>query len=708
MERPVGATRRVGLAPPGRRRGAPFTLRAPIRTRRALSERPRRGERASEARAARCGAARAESNDCERRDDQNDGRVGRVPRSHRGPSRTGGEGVREGRHRGARPRRREPGPPGRALHRHHGTLGVGQVDPHALPGRARHAHVGPGVHRRGRARPAVREAADPAAPRPRRLRVPGVQPAADVERRREHHPAARPVRAETGQALDPGGGRDRRPGRPAEAPARRAVGRPAAAGGRGPGPSHPSVGDLRRRAHRQPRLPQRRRDPRLHAPGRRRAGPDHRHGDSRPGGRVLRGCRGVPGRRPGRRPDDRPHRRARSGTPQAVRELIAMWKTTLKSIGAHKRRLLATGSAVVLGVAFLSGTLVLGDTMETGFGDMFAEANAGTDAVVRSSTEVGSGDSAGPMTYAAFTTEFAQETLLPEPGQISGVLVAADDGVGQRELADRLTPALPDGTEAITGAALTGEQQSDLESDFLGFFKSFLLVFAGIALVVATFSIYNTFSILVAQRTRESALLRALGASRRQVLVSTAVEALVVGVLAAGLGVAAGVGLAAGLSALSEAAGFSVAGTALVVEPLALVASAVVGVVVTLIASAVPAVKASRVAPLAALRDVAVDRSGASWVRGLLGMVVTGVGIAGTIGGTAGDGSLPLTGLGALLVVVGFVLLGPVVARPVAGSLGGPLSLRWASPWSPCSPWWRRRSSSRSTTSCRSSSPATW
>ena len=472
-----------------------------------------------------------------------------------------------------------------------------------------------------------------------------------------------------------------------------------------------------------------------------------------------------------------------------------MWKTTLKSIGAHKRRLLATGSAVVLGVAFLSGTLVLGDTMETGFGDMFAEANAGTDAVVRSSTEVGSGDSterglldaavvediagvdgvaaavpeisgigqivgsdgdplggngpptqagnwiedadinpweiadghapeapgdvvidkasaddgdlavgdtttirtpdpievtvvgiatfgeagadsAGPMTYAAFTTEFAQETLLPEPGQISGVLVAADDGVGQRELADRLTPALPDGTEAITGAALTGEQQSDLESDFLGFFKSFLLVFAGIALVVATFSIYNTFSILVAQRTRESALLRALGASRRQVLVSTAVEALVVGVLAAGLGVAAGVGLAAGLSALSEAAGFSVAGTALVVEPLALVASAVVGVVVTLIASAVPAVKASRVAPLAALRDVAVDRSGASWVRGLLGVVVTGVGIAGTIGGTAGDGSLPLTGLGALLVVVGFVLLGPVVARPVAGSLGGPLSLR--------------------------------
>jgi putative ABC transport system permease protein len=472
-----------------------------------------------------------------------------------------------------------------------------------------------------------------------------------------------------------------------------------------------------------------------------------------------------------------------------------MWRTTIKSIGAHKRRLLATSSAVVLGVAFLSGTLVLGDTMETGFGDMFGEANAGTDAIVRSSTEVGDddiserglldasvvenvtavdgvatavpeisgigqivgsdgdplggngpptqagnwiadpeinawriadgrapegpgevvidkasadggelevgdattirtpepvdvtvvgiatfgdagADSAGPQTYAAFTAEFAQRVLLPEPGRISDVLVVADEGVTQQELVDRLEPALPDGSEALTGAALTAEQQSELEGDFLGFFKAFLLVFAGIALVVATFSIYNTFSILVAQRSRESALLRALGASRRQVLGSTVAEALVVGVLASAIGVAAGLGLAAGLSALSESAGFAVAGTALVVETSALVLAGVVGVVVTLAASVAPAVKASRVAPLAALRDVAVDRSGASWIRGLLGVVVAGTGIAATVGGTAGAGSLAMTGLGALLVVVGFVLLGPVVARPVAGVVGGPLTLR--------------------------------
>ena len=467
-----------------------------------------------------------------------------------------------------------------------------------------------------------------------------------------------------------------------------------------------------------------------------------------------------------------------------------MWRTTLKTISAHKRRLLATSSAVVLGVAFLAGTLVLTDTMRSGVSDTFAEANAGTDALVRSATEVGTGeiidrglldaglvddiaavdgvaaavpeiegigqivgsdgdplggngpptsagnwiadphvnpwdvaegrapeapgevvidraaaddgdlavgdtttiripepievsvvglasfgdaDSAGPQTYAAFTTDFAQETLLPDPETISGVRVRAEDGVSQQELVDGLTPALPDGVEALTGAELTQEQKDDLESDFLGFLEAFLLAFAIVALVVATFSIYNTFSILVAQRTRESALLRALGASRRQVLASTVAEALVVGIVASAAGVAAGIGLAAGLDALMDAAGFSF-GSALAVEPAALATALVVGVVVTLVASASPAIKASRVAPLAALRDVAVDRSGASLVRGLAGVAVAAAGVAATVGGTTGDGSLPLSGLGALLVVAGFVLLGPVVARPAAGLLGGTLA----------------------------------
>src|SRR5918995_5303743 len=282
----------------------------------------------------------------------------------------------------------------------------------------------------------------------------------------------------------------------------------------------------------------------------------------------------------------------------------------------------------------------------------------------------GDADSAGPATYAAFTTDYARDVLLPSADQIPGVLLAADEGVSQSELVDRLAPALPDGAEALTGAQLTAEQEDEIEGDFLGFFEAFLLVFAGIALVVATFSIYNTFSILVAQKTRESALLRALGASRRQVLVSTVGEALLVGVVASAMGLAAGVALASGLMALMDSAGFGLPSSSLVIDAGSVITAMVVGVVVTLLASVAPAVRASRVAPLAALRDVAIDRSGASPWRGLGGPLVVGAGGALAVLGTSGDGSLPSTRLGAPLVVPRMVLLGPVVARPAAGVLG--------------------------------------
>ncbi|HLM63693.1 MAG TPA: FtsX-like permease family protein [Acidimicrobiales bacterium] len=469
-----------------------------------------------------------------------------------------------------------------------------------------------------------------------------------------------------------------------------------------------------------------------------------------------------------------------------------MLRTTLKSIGAHKRRLLSTCTAVLFGVAFLSGTLVLGATMRDGFANAFEEANAGTDTVVRSATEVGEGDftergrleaslvdhvaavdgvatavpvvegtgqivgsdgdpiggngpptmaggwitdsdlnpwdidegrapeapgevvidkasaedgdlavgdattirtpepvdatvvglatfgdadSMGGPTYAAFTTAYAQQVLLPDPGQISKVLVAGDGSLTEDQLAARLAEDLPDGVETLTGAELTREQRDAIESDFLGFLENFLLVFAGIALVVATFSIYNTFSILVAQRTRESALLRALGASRRQVVTSVVVEALLVGVIASALGIAAGVGLAVGLLALAEAS-FGLMSTPLVVGATPIVAGLAVGVIVTLVASIAPAVKASRVAPLAALRDVAIDTSGSSRIRAGFGALATLGGGTLTIVGTAGDGSIALAGIGALVTLVGVVLLGPVVARPAAAVLGSPLTAR--------------------------------
>ncbi len=466
-----------------------------------------------------------------------------------------------------------------------------------------------------------------------------------------------------------------------------------------------------------------------------------------------------------------------------------MWRTTLKSLGAHKRRLVATCAAVLFGVAFLSGTLVLGDTLSAGFSDLFAETNAGTDAMVRNATEVGeadvserglvdasvadeiaavpgvaavapviegygrivgadgdplggngpptiagnwitdaglnpyslasgrapsgpgevvidkasatkghlavgdtttirvpepvevtvvgiatfgAADSAGPLTYAAFTTDEATRLLMPRPGEVSNIRVAAAPGVSQAELVSRIDRVLPAGVESLTGAQLTSEMEAGIQDDFLRFFERTLLVFAGVSLVVATFSIYNTFSILVAQRTRESALLRALGASRGQVLRSITVEAVVVGVVASALGIAAGVGLASGLFAWMHAAGMDMPVSHLVVGTGSVIVAGVVGVVVTLIASLVPAVRASRTAPLDALRAAAVDRSGTSWLRAGIGAVLTAGGVAAVVAATMGDGALALAGLGALGTLVGVVVLGPVAARPAAGLIGAP------------------------------------
>jgi putative ABC transport system permease protein len=468
-----------------------------------------------------------------------------------------------------------------------------------------------------------------------------------------------------------------------------------------------------------------------------------------------------------------------------------MWRTALASLRSHKRRLVGTCMAVLLGVAFLSGTLVLGDAVQAGFDELFDDANAGTDVLVRSDSEieadelsevglldaslvdelaevdggaaavpvverrgqivgadgdpiggngpptiagnwiedpernpyhlvegrepradhevvidkgaaetgdlevgdtttvrmpepievtvvglagVGSSDSLGPVTFAGFTLEAAQELLLPEPGLVTGVVLGAEEGLSQTELLDRVRPQLPEGTEALTGEALTDEQLEAIESDFLGFFKTFMLVFAGVALVVAAFSIYNTFSIVVAQKTRESALLRALGASRRQILTSVIVEAVVVGVVASVAGLFAGLGLAAGFGAFMDAIGLTLPSSSWSLSSGSVTVCMVVGLMVTLLASLGPAIKASRVLPLAALRDVAVDRSAASRWRAVLGSVVAAAGTVATVAGATSAGSLSLTGLGTLGVVAGIVLLGPVVARPASAVLGAPVA----------------------------------
>lgn len=463
-----------------------------------------------------------------------------------------------------------------------------------------------------------------------------------------------------------------------------------------------------------------------------------------------------------------------------------MWRVTRASIAAHKRRLLATCSAVLLGVAFLAGTLVLGRTVTSGFADLIGEANAGTDAVVRANLEVGreevterglidrtladtvaavagvaavapriegtgrivgadgdplgsgpwtagnwveddrlnpyqlaegrapvapgevvidraaaeegdlavgdttvvrtpelvdvtivglasfgDADSRGSATFAGFTADFAERVLMPEPGAVSSIAVAAGPGVSQAELVSRLDAVLPDGIEAVTGAELTAELAAEIQGDDNETFQQALLAFAGVALVVATFSIYNTFSILVAQRTRESALLRALGASRGQVLRSVTVEALVVGVLAGAGGIVAGLGLATGLLALMDAIALPVPASRLVLDAGTVGIALAVGVLVTLVASLAPAIRAARVAPLAAMREAAIDRSATSRLRAVAGAVVTAVGIALTVTGATGE-HLLATGLGGLASLIGMAVLGPIVARPAAALLGAP------------------------------------
>jgi putative ABC transport system permease protein len=215
-----------------------------------------------------------------------------------------------------------------------------------------------------------------------------------------------------------------------------------------------------------------------------------------------------------------------------------------------------------------------------------------------------------------------------------------------------------------------------IEEDFLGFFETFLLIFAGVALLVATFSIHNTFSILVAQRTRESALLRAIGASRAQVLRSISAEALAIGIVASGVGLGVGVGLGYALRALIESFGVELPNAGLIVSGGTIVAALVVGIVVTFVASVAPAVRGSQVAPLAALRESAVDRSATSRWRAGFGVVTLGGGTALTIATVAADDpTLASAALGALATLVGAVALGPVVARPAAALLGTPVAI---------------------------------
>jgi putative ABC transport system permease protein len=470
----------------------------------------------------------------------------------------------------------------------------------------------------------------------------------------------------------------------------------------------------------------------------------------------------------------------------------ASLRLSLTSLRAHRRRFAGTFLAVFLGVAFLAGTLVMGDTLRASFDSMFGEATSGTDAVVRGADAIttpgeaqgvrrpvdtslvktvervpgvaaavpdiqgagqlvgsdgtpvggqgpptlagnwitdprlnpyrlaegraparpgevvvnrgaakkgglkigdtttlrtpdpvkvtivglatfGGQDGMAQVTFTGMTRADAEKYLTARPGQAASIAVRAAPGVSQKDLVSRLTPLLPRGVEAITGQQSAQENTDMISSQFLTVFTTFLLVFSGVALLVATFSIHNTFAIVVAQRTRENALLRALGAARRQVTAAALAEACVVALTASLTGLAGGIGIAAGLQALFPAIGFPFPDGDLVIKTLSMVLPLVVGIVVCLGSALLPARRAGRTAPLAALRETAVDTSGASRVRAVTGGALGALALATTLTGVLVSPSVWLAGLGALLALAAFVVLGPVAATTAVRLLGGPL-----------------------------------
>jgi len=283
----------------------------------------------------------------------------------------------------------------------------------------------------------------------------------------------------------------------------------------------------------------------------------------------------------------------------------------------------------------------------------------------------GDRDSLGGVQTVAFTEPVAQRLMLGGPDQFSEIRVAVAGGTTPAQLRDNLAGALGGDYKVLTGKQLSEEAAGDLQTG-LTFFNSILLGFAAVALFVGIFLILNTFSIIVAQRTRELALMRALGANRRQVIGSVLIEALVIGFVAAVVGLLLGIGVGAALASAFSAfsGGLELAGVGVPVS--AVVSSLVVGVLVTMIAAVLPALRASRIPPVAAMQDVAnPDRpltriTIAGGVVTALGVVLLGLGLV----AASGDSVLPAILGGVLVTFIGIAMLTPLISRPVVAGLG--------------------------------------
>jgi putative ABC transport system permease protein len=280
----------------------------------------------------------------------------------------------------------------------------------------------------------------------------------------------------------------------------------------------------------------------------------------------------------------------------------------------------------------------------------------------------------GGTTSAYFDPATAQQ-VLGTPGTFDRIDVSAEPGVSQAELAERLSKVIPDGTEAVTGKAVAKENADATKENFkmVGIIFG---IFAGIALFVGSFIIWNTFTMTVTQRQREIALLRAIGARRRQVLGSLLLEAVGLGVLASAAGFGLGIGVAKGLKTLMDAVGLALPFTTLQIEASQLWISLAVGLGVTVFSALVPARRATKVLPIEALRESAPGAEKPSMLRTVLGLAVVAAGAAGLLGSLYGDAGMLAFGVGLVAALVGVIIALPVAVRPLASAIGTPLRMR--------------------------------
>lgn len=263
--------------------------------------------------------------------------------------------------------------------------------------------------------------------------------------------------------------------------------------------------------------------------------------------------------------------------------------------------------------------------------------------------------------------------LFTDGSHYAAVLVAADRGISEKTITQRIAQILPSTLEARTGTQAREDIQKDIRTA-LSFMTYILLAFGFIALIVGTFIIYNTFSMIIAQRVRELALLRAIGADRKQISRSVLMEAALIGLVGSALGLAGGIGLAYALRAILDALDLGLPSGGLVLSGRTIVTAMLVGTVVTLLSAYAPARRAAKVAPVAAMREEHSSPTAHSLRRRtMLGVVFALAGafvtVAGSLADKAGTGAL-LTGLGVLAVGAGAMLLSPVLANWVITPLG--------------------------------------